>query len=211
MYISSNIRYLRKKNGLSQEQLAERLGYKSFTTIQKWESGVSEPPLKTVHALANMFHVDIDDLTKSDLEQEKQPAAIPPGYLPLPKMKKVPLVGRIACGAPIMAEENLEGYVDAPVDCQCDFSLVCVGNSMIDANIHDGDIVYVRLQPTVENGEIAVVRIGDEATLKRVYLTQDSITLIPANTAYAPVTFTGREMSEVHIEGKAIGYTHMFK
>lgn len=68
MSIAQNIRYLRKKQGWGQDVLAEKLGYKSYTTIQKWESGVSEPPLKVVHLLADIFHVDIDDLAKNDLE-----------------------------------------------------------------------------------------------------------------------------------------------
>jgi repressor LexA len=69
MSLASNIRYLRKKQGWSQDYLAEQLGYKSYTTIQKWESGVSEPPLKKAHAIAALFRVDIDDLTQKDLEQ----------------------------------------------------------------------------------------------------------------------------------------------
>lgn len=70
MALSRNIRYLRKKQGWGQDALAEKLGYKSYTTIQKWESGVSEPPLKVVHELASIFNVDINDLTNCDLENE---------------------------------------------------------------------------------------------------------------------------------------------
>lgn len=73
MYLARNIRYLRKKQGWGQDTLAEKLGYKSYTTIQKWESGVSEPPLKIVHVLADLFNVDITDLTNSDLEYGKAP------------------------------------------------------------------------------------------------------------------------------------------
>jgi repressor LexA len=202
---------LRIAQGLTQADVAAAVGV-SEATVSRWESGaIANMRRDRIAALAEVLHASPTYImTGSDESAPEQPTP-PPGYLPLPKTKKVPLVGRIACGTPIMAEENLEGYINAPEDCHCDFSLICVGNSMIDANIHDGDIVYVRLQPTVDNGEIAVVRIGEEATLKRVYLTQDSITLIPANTAYAPVTYTGEEMREVHIEGKAIGYTHMFK
>ena len=76
MALARNIRYLRKKQGWGQEELAEKLGYKSYTTIQKWESGVSEPPLKTVHVLAEMFGVDIADLTNTDLEFAKAPTDV---------------------------------------------------------------------------------------------------------------------------------------
>jgi len=73
MALARNIRYLRKKQGWGQDTLADKLGYKSYTTIQKWESGVSEPPLKVVHALAELFGVDITDLTNTDLEFKTAP------------------------------------------------------------------------------------------------------------------------------------------
>ena len=95
-----------------------------------------------------------------------------------------------------------------PDNIRCDFSLTCHGDSMIDAGIHDRDIVYIRIQPEVENGEIAAVRIGDEATLKRVYYSDDTLTLMPANPAYAPLVCSGPQLDEVQIEGRAVGWTH---
>ena len=135
---------------------------------------------------------------------------IPPGFEPMPKMKKVPLIGAIACGDPITATENREGEIDVPEDIRCDFALRCKGNSMIGAGIHDGDAVYIRIQPEVENGQIAAVRIGDEATLKRVYLHTDYIELRPENPDYESIIRRREEMNDVHIEGKAVGYTHWF-
>lgn len=79
---------------------------------------------------------------------------------------------------------------------------------MVDAGIHDGDAVYIRIQPEVENGQIAAVRIGEEATLKRVYYSGSTLTLMPANPAYAPMVYTGQQLEDVHIEGKAVGWTH---
>ena len=125
-------------------------------------------------------------------------------------MKKVPLIGAIACGDPITAMENREGEIDVPEDISCDFALQCKGNSMIGAGIHDGDAVYIRIQPEVENGQIAAVRIGDEATLKRVYLHTDYIELRPENPDYESIIRRREEMNDVHIEGKAVGYTHWF-
>ena len=81
---------------------------------------------------------------------------------------------------------------------------------MIDAGIADGDIVYIRRQPDVENGQIAAVRIGEDATLKRVYKELDRITLMPANSAYPPLTYVGEQMNDIAIEGRAVGYTHWF-
>lgn len=148
-----------------------------------------------------------------DAERPSQPtqkATIPPGFIPMPKMVKVPLVGSIACGTPILAEQNIDGHVDAPEDIRCDFALRCKGDSMIGAGIHDGDAVYIHIQPEVENGEIAAVRIGEEATLKRVYYDGTTLTLMPYNNAYAPMVYTGPQLEDVHIEGKAVGYTHWF-
>lgn len=138
--------------------------------------------------------------------------SVPPGFEPLPKMVKRPLVGSIACGEPITAEENIEDYVDVPEDAQCDFCLRCKGDSMIDAGIHDGDIVYIHIQPEVENGQIAAVRIDGEATLKRVFWNEESQTLqlLAENRNFAPLVYTGQVLDTVHIEGRAVGFTHWF-
>ena len=106
--------------------------------------------------------------------------SVPPGFEPLPEMATVPLVGRIACGQPITAEENLEGYVSIPAAWHATFTLKCCGDSM-EPRIKDGDLVAIRSQPQVENGEIAAVRIGDEATLKHLYFHEDYIELRPEN------------------------------
>jgi repressor LexA len=199
---------------LTVTELANLLGI-SKQSVSAYLNGTRKPKRIVAREIARVLNVNPAWLCGYDVSRypdpPKQPSEIPPGCIPIPKTKRVPLIGRVACGEPITAEENLEGYVDAPEDCRCDFCLICCGDSMIDANIRDGDIVYVRAQPTVENGQIAVVRIGEEATLKRVYVSQDCVTLVPANSSYAPITFSGEEMAEVHIEGKAIGYTHMFR
>ena len=128
------------------------------------------------------------------------------GMMPLPKTHRVPLVGTIACGAPILAEENVEEMVACPEGVQADFCLRCKGDSMIDARILDGDIVYIKQQSEVENGQIAAVLVEDEATLKRVYVTSDSIVLQAANPMYAPLVFSGEEMENVRIIGKAVAF-----
>lgn len=149
---------------------------------------------------------------KRDVVPSQAESAVPPGFEPLPKMVKRPLVGAIACGDPITAEENIEDYVDVPEDAHCDFCLRCKGDSMIDAGIHDGDIVYIHIQPEVENGQIAAVRIDGEATLKRVFWDkqQQILQLNPCNSSMSPMIFTGPVLDTVHIEGKAVGYTHWF-
>lgn len=138
--------------------------------------------------------------------------SVPTGFEPLPKMVKRPLVGSIACGEPITAEENIEDYVDVPENVQCDFCLRCKGDSMIDAGIHDGDVVYIHITPQVENGQIAAVRIEGEATLKRVFWNEETQTLqlLAENRNFAPLVYTGPVLNTVHIEGRAVGYTHWF-
>ena len=187
------------------------MGYKDKSSISKIENGKADIPQSKIAAFADALETTPAYLM--GWEEQPSPAAskestIPPGFEPMPKMKKVPLVGSIACGDPITAEQNIEKMVDVPYNIRCDFSLTCHGDSMIDAGIHDRDIVYIRIQPEVENGEIAAVRIGDEATLKRVYYSDDTLTLMPANPAYAPMVYSGPQLDEVQIEGRAVGWTH---
>lgn len=130
-----------------------------------------------------------------------------PGVLPVPKMRQVPLLGTIACGDPILAEENMEGFLAMPEAINADFALRCRGDSMINARIFDGDIVYIRQQPTVEDGEIAAVLIDNEATLKRVHFYPDRIALEPANPMYPLIVKSGEEMATVRILGKAVAFT----
>lgn len=205
MSIAENIKRIRLEHGLSQAELGKIAGV-SDKAVSTWELGLKTPRMGAVEKMANYFGI-----TKSAIVDDVQPTPatpIPPGFDPMPQMRKVPLVGSIACGTPILAQQNIDGSVDAPEDIRCDFALRCKGDSMIDAGIHDGDAVYIRIQPEVENGEIAAVRIGEEATLKRVYYDGTTLTLMPANVAFAPMIFTGPQLEEVHIEGRVVGWTH---
>ena len=186
MALAQNIRYLRRKQGWSQDILAEKLGYKSYTTIQKWESGVSEPPLKVVHKLAKIFNVDIDLLTKGNLEYDSvmnpniQNVSIEI-YNPT---HRIPILGRISAGLPLYADEHVEGYTYTELNGGAEyFALKVTGDSMTAARIYDGDTLIVRRQDCVENGQIAVVIVGDdEATVKRFYKNDNQITLMPQST-----------------------------
>ena len=200
--LSIRLHLRRKELGLSQEELAQRMGYRSKSSITKLEKGINDLPQSKVEELAAAL-----ETTPAYLLGLDTPCP-PPGFEPLPAMTQVPLIGSIACGTPITAEQNIEKMVDVPENIRCDFSLTCHGDSMVDAGIHDKDVVYIRIQPEVENGEIAAVRIDGEATLKRVYYNPGTLTLMPANPAYAPMIYTGPQLEEVHIEGKAVGWTH---
>lgn len=182
-------------------------------TISCYINGRYEAKQNRVQVFAEALDVNPAWLMGYDVPMEAErsqpaPRPIPKGFEPMPKMKKIPLVGSIACGTPILAQQNIEKLVDVPEDIRCDFSLTCHGDSMVDAGIHDRDVVYIRIQPEVENGEIAAVRIGEEATLKRVYYQNGTLTLMPANPTYAPMVYSGPDLNDVHIEGKAVGWTH---
>lgn len=118
----------------------------------------------------------------------------------------VPLIGTIAAGIPILAEQNIERYFDIDTSIDCDFCLRIEGNSMIEADIHNNDIVFIRQQPTLEIGEIGAFLIGEEATLKRFYRTEDSIVLQPANAEYPPQIYGLN--SEIKLLGKLVATLH---
>ena len=202
------IKSRRTELGLTVEELAHKMGYKDKSSISKIENGKADIPQSKIAAFADALQTTPAYLMGWEEQPEPKKPTIPPGFEPMPKMKKIPLIGAIACGEPITAEQNIEKMVDVPENIRCDFSLTCHGDSMVDAGIHDKDVVYIRIQPEVENGEIAAVRIGEEATLKRVYYDGTTLTLMPYNNAYAPMVYTGPQLEEVHIEGKAVGWTH---
>lgn len=202
------IKSRRTELGLTVEELAHKMGYKDKSSISKIENGKADIPQSKIAAFADALQTTPAYLMGWEEQPEPKKPTIPPGFEPMPKIKKIPLIGSIACGEPITAEQNIEKMVDVPENIRCDFSLTCHGDSMVDAGIHDKDVVYIRIQPEVENGEIAAVRIDGEATLKRVYYNPGTLTLMPANPAYAPMIYTGPQLEEVHIEGKAVGWTH---
>lgn len=211
---ASTIKHLRTERGITQEQLAAMLKV-SRSTIGMYETGSREPDFETCEAIADIFNVDMDYLMGRSNVERKNPITpttiIPPGFSPMPPMDQVPLVGRVACGTPITAEQNIERYVDVPEGVSCDFCLECEGDSMIDAGIHSGDLVYIRIQPEVENGQIAAVRIGEEATLKKVYYDGESLILMPCNNSMLPRTYSGPALENIKIEGRAVGFTHWFR
>lgn len=197
MKINERIKLLRDSHGLSQEELANKVGYRDRSSIAKVEAGKVDLAQSKIQAFADAFNVTPAYLM--GLEED-----VPVNALPMPDMARVPRVGRIACGEPITAEENIEAYDETPQNWHADFTLLCVGDSM-SPKIEDGDLVAIRKQSEVINGQIAAVRIGDEATLKQVFLHDDYIELRPINPAYASFIRRRDEMNEIRIEGKAVG------
>lgn len=214
---SERFKLLRKERGLSQAALATELGF-TKSSVNMYERGDREPGLESLETIADFFNVDMDYLLgKSDVQNrflytpvsDAESVALPDNILSMPATYTVPLLGTIACGEPILAAENIEDNVEVPEHIHADFALRCKGDSMINARIHDGDIVYIRQQPAVNNGEIAAVLIGDEATLKRVYVYEDHVVLQPENPAYAPLVYFKDAMQAVRILGKAVGFTSL--
>ena len=205
MTVGERIKIEREKNHLTQEELGLRCGT-TKQTIFKYETGIiTNIPLDRLEKISSVLGV----LPSYLMGWDDEPAAPPlSNVIPLPRTHKVPLVGTIACGRPILAVEDAEDTVDAPEFVHADFALTCKGDSMINARIFDGDIVYIRSQPEVENGQIAAVRIGDEATLKRVYYTpgSDRITLRACNPLYADMVYEGEALDQIQVLGLAVGF-----
>lgn len=190
---SETLTFLRKSLNLSQQQIADATGL-SRSAVGMYETGKREPDFETLKILANFLNVTMDVLTGHDSNERTSPFNV----------TRVPRLGAIACGEPILAEQNIEGYDAVPDYIKCDFTLVCKGDSMTGARIFDGDIVCIKQQPEVESGQIAAVQIGeDSATLKRVRFAENSITLWPENPAYTPLIFTGSDVEKVRILGLA--------
>ena len=206
---ASVMKRLRIERGITQEQLASLLKV-SRSTIGMYETGSREPDFETCEAIADIFNVDMDYLMgRSNVERKHPitpPTTVPPGFEPLPEMVQVPLIGNIACGTPITAEENIRQYIGIPAAWRADFALECHGDSMA-PRICDGDIVCIRKQCEVETGQIAAVRIGEEATLKHFYKSGDMVQLIAETSAVCPpMIFSGTQLADIKIEGLAVGF-----
>lgn len=201
MNIGDIMRTRRQELGLTLEEVGDYVGV-GKSTVRKWENGDIENMKRDKIALLSKI-LKLSPLTFITGEVEY---GTPDNIIPLPKMKKIPLLGAIACGEPILAAENIEALINADENLNADFALRCKGDSMINARIFDGDIVYIREQPDVEDGEIAAVLIGEEATLKRVYKYPSKVVLRPENPLYDDMIYSKEEMNEVRILGKAVAF-----
>lgn len=205
--IGEKIRDRRKELKLSADEVVKFIGI-DRSTLYRYETGYTPKiPIEVITKLAQVLDLPIEQLLGHDPKPLKE---FPPRFKNIHPIstQKIPLLGEIACGQPIYASEDKETYVLAGTKIKADFCLKAKGDSMINARIHDGDIVFVRKQPAVDNGEIAVVLIEDEATLKRVYYypEQERIILQAENPAYPPLIYSGKELDDVYILGKAIGF-----
>ena len=209
MTMGQRIYSLRKAKKMTQDDVAKRLNV-AVQTIYKYEKGiVTNIPLDKLELLAKVLDTTTTYITGWGSEEPSgtNPAISFPNVFEV-ETKKIPLLGKIAAGEPIFAEEEHESFVEAGASLHADFCLKVQGDSMINARINDGDVVFIRQQPMVENGEIAAVIIDNEATLKRVYFYPDDNKLIlnPENPKYAPFVYVGEELKNIRILGKAVAF-----
>ena len=203
--ISDRILALILKKDVSYGELSRRTGIPK-SALQRYATGdTPKIPLDRIAAIAKAL-----DTTPAYLMGWNS-LDLPSNIIPIPNEKTVPLIGDIACGEPILADQNIEEYLKVDADMPVDFALRCKGDSMINARIFDGDIVYIRSQSDVDDGDIAAVVIEDEATLKKVKKLPGKIVLSPCNPLYDDLIYQGEELETIRIIGKAIAFTSFVK
>lgn len=200
-----NIKRRRQQLKMTQTDLALKMGYADKSMIAKIEKGNVDLPQSKILAFANVLETTPSELMGWDYEAE--PTETVDNIYKLDKIR-LPMLGKVACGEPIFADEDRESYIMIGTDIGADFCLQCQGDSMINARIHDGDIVFVKKTDIVENGEIAVVIIDDEATLKRFfyYREQNLVILKPENPKYQDIILTGEQLNQVRVIGRAVAF-----
>ena len=211
------IREAMQLRGKTQAELCELTGIPK-SAMSQYVSGKFIPKQTRIYLLSKALNVNEAWLMGYDVPMERNnpenKEGAPsenlfekyPNIIPVPEMRKVPLLGAIACGEPIYREEN--EWIRLPNNIHADFCLRCEGDSMINARIFDGDIVFIQACQTVDNGQIAAVSIDNEATLKRVYYYPDKNKLVlnPENPAYEPFVYTDEELNDIRILGKAVAF-----
>ena len=198
------IKNLRTERNLTQEEVGKIIGA-SKQTLHKYENGIiTNIPQDKIESLANLF--DVSPSYIMGWEKDKTDLSNIPGVIPVKKIIKIPILGHIQCGSPVMSVENYEGYFPADAEIiNSDFCLYADGDSMIDAGIHEGDLVFFKQTPQVENGTIAAVFIDDTTTLKRFYKKENQIILQPENKAYSPIIIDLDESTNIRILGEMVG------
>lgn len=209
--VGERIRERREALEMTQDELAQLTGYKSRSSINKIEKGGNDLPQSKIVAFAKALKTTPSFLMGWEDEapsREPTVAELAEKYdnIKPVALRSFPMLGAIACGQPIFADEDREHYVMADMDIDADFCLRAKGDSMINARIFDGDIVFIRKTPIVDNGEIAAVIIDDEATLKRVYYDRPNnvLQLVAENPRYSPLVYRNEELDRIHIVGQAV-------
>ena len=199
--LAENIRHYMEVNNKSRNEMCEALGVK-YTTFADWVNAKTYPRIDRIEQIAAYFGIERSALLED-------PSRLPADAIPYQKRptQPIPLVGAVSCGMPLLADENIEGYIETPIQDitsgEIYFWLHAKGDSMVNAGIHEGDLLLIRQQNDVDSGDIAVVSInGDDATLKRVIKKENAVILQPENPSYETKIFVGEEVNAVHIRGR---------
>ena len=193
------VKELRKKAGIQQKELAIEIGV-SNPTVSEWENGKKDPSGERLKRLSEYFGVD-----ELVILGRMPPAGT---FLPINR-SAAPILGAIPCGKLNLSDHNPDGYTDLAEGVRADFALRCQGDSMA-PTLLDGDLVLIRQQPEVENGQIAAVNVDGETTLKRVHIRESGLLLIADNPSYQPIFVPADSGVEIIIHGLAVGYTRLF-
>ena len=187
-----------KEKGVSDQDLCRFLG-SSKTKIHDWKRGHSKPTTEETSKIAE--YLEVSPVYLLGLDEARHPNIIPI------RTQRIPLLGNVACGEPVLAAEQFDSYVESGTEVKADFALRCKGDSMINARILDGDIVFIRRQPMVDNGQIACVAIDNEVTLKRFYRHDNTVSLVAENPSYPPIIYIINEHTDnIHILGRAVAF-----
>lgn len=210
MTIYERIKELRLARGMSQFELAQKVGYEGRSAISKVENGGRDISQSMIQKYADALGVTPTYLLYGDDAESSTPTY--PGII-YPKMRRVPLLGKVACGKPIYSPNYDDGYALINTDVIADFALETKGDSMAGAGIAEGDVVFFVEAEQVDNGQIAAVFIDNEVTLKRVYYypEQNKLLLAAENPKYPPMVYTGTELDGIRIIGRAVAYQHIIK
>lgn len=211
MTIGNRIRERRRDLGMTQTELAKKVGLKTKGAISRIENDTRDLTQTQIVDFAKALNSTPSYLIGWDKTDLDTIINRHPDLHPIRKIRSVPILGTIACGTPIWAEENFEGYIGIdPMHMDGEFALICKGDSMVDANIHDGDIVLMKKTSDVEDGRIAAVFIEDATTLKKVYKRDNSLVLQPCNSAYGPIVYSYDDAEDkgIQILGECVGVYH---
>ena len=201
MGIGENIKLLREKYGLSQKELGLIAGV-SDKAVSTWEQGLKEPRMGAIQKIADHFGLQKSNIIEENgltLKMLSIHTALQPA-----KYRKFKVLGNIACGQPIEAVQEQEEYIETDLNIHADYVLHCQGDSMINARIFDGDYVFIKEQPVVENGEIAAVCMDGTVTLKRFFKYDTYIELKAENPMYPPIIIHPNDFNSIQIIGKAV-------
>lgn len=214
----NRVKELRIRAGMQQKELALLAGV-SRPIVSEWEHGKKNPSGERLRKLSEIFKVDpgtilgysqqepfVLDLQRFSPESNRTEIS---GTVPIQR-NAVPIIGNIACGERITPDTNPQGFADLPDGVHADFALRCKGDSMT-PTIQDGDLVLIRQQPEVENGQIAAVNVNGETTLKHVYRQSHGLLLTADNANFPPVFVPAGQDGEIIIHGLAVGYLRLFE